>query len=741
MGMTIPAPAGQSGYETTTYTYDGAGHVITTTAPPATGSTSQVTYDTYNTAGQPATQTTSYGTSAASTTSYCYDPNGDRTAVVMPDGNTTSTAACETSSPWVVSSSSYPAQAAYQTTSAYDSVGELVSATSPATAAAPSGATTTGTFDAAGNMLTRTDPNGVKTTWTYTPANLAATASYSGSSAHSVTYTYDANGQKTAMTDATGSSAYVWDPFAEQSSAQNGAGQTTTYAYDADGNTTGITYPLPGTATWAATRTVVYGYNNADVLNSVTDFNNHQITITPNADSLPATVALGSTGDAITTTYDPANAPSTIAVKNGSTTLQSFTYSDAPAGNILSETDTPASSKSPAVYTYDPKGRVTSMTAGSGPALNYAFDASSNLTTTPTGATATYDHNGEITSSTLAGTSTNYAYDADGHRLTATQNSTTVASGTWNGAGQLTAYTSPAASMTAATYDGNGLRASTTSTSAQAFTWRTNGQLPLMLMDSTNAYIFGSTGTPTEQVSLATGTITYLVADSLGSVRGTVSTAGTLTATTAYDAWGNPETAGGLTATTPFGYAGGYTDATGLLYLISRYYDPATGQFMSVDPEVSQTLAPYGYAGGDPVTVTDPTGCNPCRNVRYRFLWSFKTATHWGPWHDYAPWWFDNVYTRVKALFDSWFHFAPGLSFSWDGLSWQTSYYDQYYAECINGQYIVSGWRENYFQDYLLVSLTAHFWIWHWTVFSGWWYDILDSRFTGGSEIYYAVWH
>ena len=58
--------------------------------------------------------------------------------------------------------------------------------------------------------------------------------------------------------------------------------------------------------------------------------------------------------------------------------------------------------------------------------------------------------------------------------------------------------------------------------------------------------------------------------DSLSSVRGVVSSTGTLAATTSYDAWGNPETTGGLSASAPFGYAGGYTDATGLVYLINR---------------------------------------------------------------------------------------------------------------------------------------------------------------------------
>jgi len=513
---------------------------------------------------------------------------------------------CETSSPWVISSSSYPTQAAYQTTASYDSAGEEVSTTSPATAAAPSGATTTATYDPAGNKLTATDPNGITVTWTYTPPGQTATESYSGSAAHSVSYTYDADGNTTAMTDATGSSSYYYDPFSELTSAINGAGQTVGYGYDADGDTTGITYPLPASATWAATDTVAYGYDHADNLTSVTDFNNHQITITPNADGLPSAETLGSTGDTINYSYDPTDNPSAITLKNSSSTLQSFTYSDAQAGNILSETDTPTSSKSPAVYTYDAKGRVTSLTLGTGSPLNYGFDASSNLTTLPTGAAGTYDHDSELTSSVLAATTTSYTYNADGEQLSAKQGSTTITSGTWNGAGQLTSYDSPAANMTAASYDGNGLRATmTTASGTQDYTWDAAGDL---LMDSASAYIYTGGIAPAEQVSLAAGTATYLNTDSLGSVRGIISSSGALTASTSYDAWGNPQTTGGLTASTPFGYAGAYTDPDGLLYLINRYYNPATGQFLSVDPDVAATGQPYGYAGGDPVDNADPDG-------------------------------------------------------------------------------------------------------------------------------------
>ncbi len=607
---TTPAPAGQTGFETTSHAYDGDGNVIRTAAPPALSSgPNQVTVDTYDSAGNLASETTGFGSSAAATTSYCYDPNGDHTSVVYPDGNTSGVAQCQSASPWTVNSTAFSMQAGYQTTLSYDSAAELLATTTPATTVAPTGATTTETYDPVGNTLTRTDPNGITTTWSYTPLNKAATVSYSASSAHSVTYGYDANDNKTSMTDGSGSSSYSYNPFNELTSATNGASKVTGYGYDADGDVSSITYPLPPTATWATTNTVSYGYNAQDVLNSVTDFNGDLIAITNNGNSMPSSETLGSTGDTINYTYDQTSAPSAIALKTSTSTLQSFTYSDSPGGTIVGETDLPASSQSPASYTYDAKGRVTSMTPGTNPTFNYGFDASSNLATLPAGAAGTYDKAGELTQSVASGVTTNYTYDADGEQLTSVQGSTTKSLATWNGAGQLTSYDDGSANMTAVTYDGEGVRASDTTTSGtQSFVWDDESPLPQLIMDSKDAYIYGPPGAPIEQVSISAGAVDYLVTDLLGSVRGAVTATGGLAATTSYDVWGNAETSGGLTGVTSFGYAGGYTDATGLIYLLHRYYDPSTGQFISVDPGVDQTMEPYGYASGDPVILKDPSG-------------------------------------------------------------------------------------------------------------------------------------
>ena len=167
------------------------------------------------------------------------------------------------------------------------------------------------------------------------------------------------------------------------------------------------------------------------------------------------------------------------------------------------------------------------------------------------------------------------------------------------------------------TYNAERLRTSETlpGGTTQRFTWNILSSVPQLLMDGSNAYIYGPQGTPlgngpVEQISLSApnsqSSVTYLLSDPEG-VRLTFNSIGTITAGASYDAYGNV-IAGGLSSVTPFGYAGGYTDPTGLIYFVNRYYDPSTGQFLSVDPLVGITDQPYEYAGSDPVNGSDPLG-------------------------------------------------------------------------------------------------------------------------------------
>ena len=59
-------------------------------------------------------------------------------------------------------------------------------------------------------------------------------------------------------------------------------------------------------------------------------------------------------------------------------------------------------------------------------------------------------------------------------------------------------------------------------------------------------------------------------------------------------------------------------------YGVDRYYDPSTGQFLSVDPLVSQTGQPYAYTGDNPLNATDPLG------LRWFYVgnkWQWYTGT------------------------------------------------------------------------------------------------------------------
>jgi RHS repeat-associated protein len=68
--------------------------------------------------------------------------------------------------------------------------------------------------------------------------------------------------------------------------------------------------------------------------------------------------------------------------------------------------------------------------------------------------------------------------------------------------------------------------------------------------------------------------------------------------------------------------------------LVNRYYDPATGQFLSVDPLVDETDQAYAYTGGDPVDGTDPNGDNdsgPVNIIRTKSVDELKTECQEDP--------------------------------------------------------------------------------------------------------------
>jgi RHS repeat-associated protein len=120
-------------------------------------------------------------------------------------------------------------------------------------------------------------------------------------------------------------------------------------------------------------------------------------------------------------------------------------------------------------------------------------------------------------------------------------------------------------------------------------------------------YVYGRPQISIEQINNSSGAVTYLHHDQAGSTRLLIGSTGTVTGKCTYSAYGTPTCEG--TAATPLAFDAQYTSSdTGLVYLRSRVYDPATAQFLSVDPAVALTREPYAYGGDNPVNRRDPDG-------------------------------------------------------------------------------------------------------------------------------------
>jgi RHS repeat-associated protein len=143
-------------------------------------------------------------------------------------------------------------------------------------------------------------------------------------------------------------------------------------------------------------------------------------------------------------------------------------------------------------------------------------------------------------------------------------------------------------------------------TGTTQYLWDVAESLPLMIKDGTTDYIYGPGGLPLEEVN---SSATYWFHhDQIGSSRLLTDSTGTSQATYTYDPYGGLVSSTG-SITNPFRFCGQYQDSeSGFYYLRARYYDSSTGQFISVDPAVKSTRAPYRYTAGNPLKQTDTSG-------------------------------------------------------------------------------------------------------------------------------------
>jgi RHS repeat-associated protein len=166
------------------------------------------------------------------------------------------------------------------------------------------------------------------------------------------------------------------------------------------------------------------------------------------------------------------------------------------------------------------------------------------------------------------------------------------------------------------------VRKATSYTQTRDLTWSTALGSPTLATttDSSSCsaighadYVMGPNGEPVEQIYYdaqgLTYTPEYYYQDFQGNTRELLTQTATVAATYNEPPWGMATGSFRSSTETPLQYGGTYTDQwTGFVYDQARWYDPSTGQFMSQDPLVDQTLQAYAYAGDSPINSSDPSG-------------------------------------------------------------------------------------------------------------------------------------
>jgi RHS repeat-associated protein len=482
--------------------------------------------------------------------------------------------------------------------------------------ASPDTAKTVRTFDAAGNVLTSTDGRGKVTTFGYDALNRRTSATFADGT--SVAYQYDqgANGigRLTKITDATGSTSYVYDANGHVTQKTQVVGAltlVTSYGYDAGGRLSGVTFP--------SGKVVTYAYDAAGRVTSIAS----------GAQTLVSGV-----------TYQPFGGASGWTFGNDAAYARTFDLDERITALSLPASDNLS-------LTYDAAGRITKITDSAVATKTFIYDALDRLTRYA---------GGTLTQS--------YGYDADGNRIStsfkegaatktfvyafaATNNRLASISGAWaesfryDVAGNMLAHGTPSANYAFA-YDARG-RLAKSKLGALSRTYGVNGLGQRMMkadpITADNKTIFAydeagrligeydATGTLVQETvwlgDLPVATIRpsgvfYIAPDHLGAPHQITNAAGQVVWLWDHDPFGNGAPTGSLVYNLRF--PGQYFDAeTGLSYNYFRDYDPKLGRYVQSDPiGLAGGVNSYAYSTGNPVSHYDIYGLDSITIISYK---------------------------------------------------------------------------------------------------------------------------
>jgi RHS repeat-associated protein len=427
----------------------------------------------------------------------------------------------------------------------------------------------------------------------------------------------------------------------------NSIGDCYTYSYDVAGRLTSV----DNTGTPNALSVLLsYGYDTANNLISVTDSINGQQkgTTAYSYDILNRATQITQSGNGVAAkrinmAYNKASQSTQIARYsdlNGNALVAQSDYTYGPSGRLVDLTHQSNSTTYAAYqWVYDSHNRITQFTSPDGTNI-YTYNSRDELTGTDsnyqTDEAYSYDASGNRTNAgyqtgtnnrLLSDGTYSYTYDNEGNRTSRTNIATgEVTSYSWDYHNRLTGVTIKDINGTLIkavgyTYDVYNQRISKSVDSEG--TGAAAPQTELYAYEGSNiSLVFDGQGNQTHRYLYGTGVdqiladetqtgVNWALVDNLGSVRDILDNNGTLLNHITYDSFGQVSAQTNAAIDFRYGYTGREQDRqTGLDYYRARYYDAATGGFLSEDP--------MGFAAGDynlsryvfasPTNFTDPSG-------------------------------------------------------------------------------------------------------------------------------------
>jgi RHS repeat-associated protein len=401
-----------------------------------------------------------------------------------------------------------------------------------------------------------------------------------GSSADTLTYTYDAQGNLGSIKSGNTSGvdlAYGYDTLNRLSTVstndqQAGARKVTDYTYDTVGNLNSVTLPNTVTSLYtydALNRLTVLNVN----LGAGMAFNRFAYTLSPTGQR---TQVVEMNNRTTTYAYDTRYRLTQEAVTAG-------TLDAAPAGTVN--------------YTYDQVGNRLASTSS----LAGVFAQTNSFDPDDRQGSDTYDANGNTKAATLLGSPVADVYDFENHLLNRNGGQVQIA------------------------YDCDGNRVAkivgTTTTTflvdennptgyAQVLEEKVNGAL-------VRTYAYGTGLLSEGQFSGGAWKTSYYALDGHGSARFLSDATGTATDFYTYDAFGNLVYKAGATANAYLYCGEQYDSDLGLYDLRARYMEPGRGRFWTQDSfeggdkEGPSGLHKYLFSENDPCDLSDPSGEDP----------------------------------------------------------------------------------------------------------------------------------